>query len=216
MPEQFIPYLQDPDIKTAVLHYKGFDNEDFYLPFLKYTHTAETKELMVESCFTNPPAPSQKYKGFRAENIVWDKSFSIFQKNNPEGYRIDLNPETITLFEKYLKFCRQEHIKIIFVYAPEYTKAQKMLVNRDSISRLFSAYATMYNIPFLNYSSNPMCADTNNFYNSQHMNIRGVQVFNVQLVGDLKKIVTLPLPSGLQQVAATQHALNANSAESDQ
>lgn len=189
MPEQFLPYLNIDIIKQAVKNYKGFDNRDFYLPLLKYTHTATTIKLITESIFKDPAANYHKYKGFQAQNREWNSDFDVCKKNSPQGYRQELNKETRALFEKYLDFCKKENIKVIFIYTPEYYEVQKLLINRDYIINIFKNYSLKFGIPFLDYSNDSIGLDTINFYNSQHMNANGVRKFNFKLSNDLQGII---------------------------
>ncbi len=190
MLEQFIPYLNNDIIKEAVSKYDGFDKRDFYLPFLKYSHSPETRDMIFRSVFKDPSQNPTKYKGFKSENKKWDSTFLIMlSQNSQHGYRAEINKESQEKFEQYLDFCRNEHIQIIFVNPPEYYKAKKLLINRDSINLIFKNYAAVYNIPLLDYTSDSICLDTMNFYNSTHLNTYGTNKFNLKLASDLKGII---------------------------
>ena len=76
-----------------------------------------------------------------------------------------------------------------FAYAPEYIELQKMIGNRDSLVSVYKKFALKYKVPFMDYSSDSICLNTSNFYNSMHMNATGVHNFNKKLVNDLKSII---------------------------
>ena len=64
-----------------------------------------------------------------------------------------------------------------------------MLLNRDSIMHIITDYAILYHIPFFDYSKDSICLDSNNFYNSQHLNILGATKFTIKLTKDLQGVI---------------------------
>ena len=187
--EQFLPYLDDKNIRIAVTPYNGLNWKDFYIPLFKYHSNYEIAFEGLSNYFHATLPNNGKYKGFLARNWFWDDSFMKFKKSNPQGYRIKIDSNTNILFGKYLDYCKMNHINVIFIYTPEYIEAQKLLLNRDSITRLINNYAVAYNIPFINYSNDELCSDTSCFYNSQHLNKKGVFYFNQKLSKDLKQYI---------------------------
>jgi lysophospholipase L1-like esterase len=49
--------------------------------------------------------------------------------------------------------------------------------------------ANRHGIQFLDYSSDTMCRDTKYFYNSQHLNTAGAELFSARLAEDLAPLV---------------------------
>ena len=130
-----------------------------------------------------------RYKGFLIGDTQWDDSFRKFKNLNPKGYRIKVDEESKVLFNNFLQTCKVDSISVILVYVPEYYEAQTLLLNRDSIKNLFCNYAKIYNIPFIDYSNSSICLDTTNFFNSQHLNKKGVFYFNKKLIEDIKQYI---------------------------
>ena len=95
----------------------------------------------------------------------------------------------LTLFEKYLNTCEQNHIKVIFVYSPEYIDGQHFVENRDEILGTYRRIASRHSIPFFDYSSDSISLDRSFFYNASHLNKRGAEVFTNKLARDLDGLV---------------------------
>jgi hypothetical protein len=185
---QFLPYLDDDVIKKAVSSYNFFDWRDFYIPLYKYHSNYMIVMKGLINRYNKSFIDNGKYKGFLEHNNEWDSDFKSFKKRNPLGWRTKIDSGNQALFENFLNICKEKNIKIIFVYTPEYIEGQKLLINRDSIKSIFNNYSHEYGIPFLDYSDDAICLDTLNFYNSQHLNSRGVRKFNTKLANDLKII----------------------------
>jgi hypothetical protein len=105
---------------------------------------------------------------------------TIFQK---------IDKESVILFEKFIVDSKKRNIPIIFVYTPEYIEGQHFVSNRAEIMALYKKIAIQYNIPFIDYSSDPMCFNKDYFYNAEHLNLKGANLFSSKLATDLKKYI---------------------------
>ena len=192
--EQFVPYLKYPLMRKAVSYYEGFEYVDYLLPAVKYRHQKDIVFTGIREHFQ--PSPSYKYKGFEAKHKKWDDSFSKFKANNPEGVRANVDRFTDRLFDRFMEYCRAHGITVVLVYTPEYIGAQRLITNRAEVVKVFKEYSARYGAAFLDYSDSYICYDTDNFYNSQHLNAQGVDKFNAMLASDLASILTPPGPPG--------------------
>ena len=57
---------------------------------------------------------------------------------------------------------------------------------------MFQNIADRNNIPFLDYSNDPICYDTSYFYNAMHLNARGADIFTAKLAHDLDSLNIIP------------------------
>ena len=184
---QFAPYLDHPPIRKAVSYYEGFEWQDYLFPLCKYMNS---KNMIVKGLIGFfRPQTSCKYKGFQAQEKDWDDAFYKYKEANSKGTYQEVDNLTRQLFDEFLAYCAANDIYVILVYAPEYFEAQHLVTNRGVIMGLYKEYAKKYRIPFLDYSNHPVCFDTKYFYNSQHLNARGVAVFNEQLVSDIGSVL---------------------------
>ncbi len=187
--QQFLPYIQDTILQKTIRGHKGeFDIYQRNIPLLKYKNDSE---LAFEGIFDyfnvkNFYDTTSKFKGYRGNDFAWNKDFENFRKYYPKGVKYRFDKELKQQFGEYLAFCQHENIKVILVYAPEYYEVQKYYKNKNELIELCQKSAQKYGCYFLDYSKNAICYDRQYFYNSQHLNRRGAEVFSLDLSGKLK------------------------------
>jgi hypothetical protein len=184
--EQFVPFLNDTLIRQYTQGYKGsFNNLHYSFPLYKYNNSLKSIITPLLNLAGVKKSHSNKYKGYQGMEKDWDNSFEKFKENNPNGVVQKIDNETIREFEDYLKFCKQKDINLTLVYTPEYIEGQKMTQNRNDIIKIYEQYAAQYDFLFLNYSDDSLCLDKSLFYNSQHLNKKGAELFSAKLAQDL-------------------------------
>ena len=96
--------------------------------------------------------------------------------------KIEWAPKAYQLaaFEKIITLAKEKKVKLILVQAPV-TKPEyaKYSVN-DSINKYFAGKEVYYN--FNNYI---MLSDTLDFYNKDHLNQKGIRIFNTALMDSI-------------------------------
>jgi len=191
---QFLPYMNDPTISRATEGYTGsFNKLQRYVPMYKYRNNSEFMIEGIANFVGLPGNKSQKYKGYEGMVKEWDSTFADFVHQNPDGYKVQLDSVVIQEFENYLAFCRSNKIKVILTYTPEYYRAQQITRNRSEEFALYHYFAKKYDCVLLDYSSDSLCYNNNYFYNSQHLNKQGSEIFSRKLAQDLKPFLTKPL-----------------------
>ena len=183
---QFIPYLNRDYIKTFGGH-SYLSYLDFYIPLYKYCHNTGTLETGLISFFSKHQKGNNKYKGFLSTNAHWDnKDLTAIKKKYPNGITAQIDPVANADFIDLIRTCKKENIDLILVYPPTTDIFQNMIVNRSEIMNFYQNLSAVYKLKYLNYSKDTICADTAMFYNFNHLNTRGVTIFNKQLINDLK------------------------------
>ena len=71
------------------------------------------------------------------------------------------------------------------VYSPEYIEAQGLYRNRKEIFKMFKEIANNYDVEFMDYSQDPICYDKSFFYNSQHLNAKGAELFSKKIAVEM-------------------------------
>ena len=89
-------------------------------------------------------------------------------------------------FEQFINECNRDGIKVIFVYSPEYIDGQVFVKNRKEIISKYQYFANKYNLDFFDYSNDTMCMKKEFFYNAEHLNKKGSELFTKKLVRDMK------------------------------
>jgi hypothetical protein len=172
-------------IRTATLDYQGFNVFDFFLPLVRY-YGRKRALFQALSVFLNYQKNSIiRIKGYQGQNASWNSDLSNAKKGM-ESYEIKLDTPTIKLFKTYLQECESKNIKIIFVYSPEYIEGQKFIKNRETIMNIYKNLSKKYNIPFYDYSTDPMSYQKKFFYNAEHLNKLGAGTFTNKLIKELK------------------------------
>jgi hypothetical protein len=73
------------------------------------------------------------------------------------------------------------------VCAPEYIEGQIFTKNRGEVISLYTKYSHKYNIPFYDYSTDAISYQKKYFYNTNHLNKMGAELFTTKLIDTLKQ-----------------------------
>lgn len=184
--EQYLPYLRsDKLLYQEIKDREEFTWADHYLPLLRYAGYHET----IKDGLGLPAKMARAKnidKGFIATDKVWDGA--AFRQIDTLG--INVNPEAIEIFDRYLAQCQSEDIQVVMVYAPFYIGAtRKMGSAVDTMFALYQSFADRYGCQILNYTYDSISYDTLNFYNTSHLNRRGAELFSTKLAHDLKELL---------------------------
>lgn len=186
--EQFFPFFDSETILKTIKTYKGFNWWDYHLPLVRYYGSKEQIFSAMNILFRPSHNKGNRYKGFYNFNQSWTKDFEKVKKTKKYIFQ-KLDKESVILFEKYLADMKRKAISVIFVYTPEYIDGQSFVSNRAEIMKLYKRLAVKYDIPFIDYSSDTMCLNRDYFYNAEHLNLKGANLFSRKLASDLKKYI---------------------------
>jgi len=189
-PDQFLPYmLRDTLMQKFTSSYKGYDYFDYRLPLLRY-YGREEVIFQAIGLSLHPEryaaSPSNRPRGYRAWDLKWNDDFEKAKKSLGE-IRMVPDSGSIRLFGDFLAECKAMGITVVFVTTPEYVEGQKLVENRDAMLSFFRDFSRQYGVPFLDYSNDSISYDKKYFFNSQHMNKTGSELFTKTLAHDLKK-----------------------------
>jgi hypothetical protein len=180
--EQFLPYmLLNKNIEEATISYNGFSSLDFQMPLIRYY--GKYRSVIAAASYSDNSVT--RVKGYMGRDEVWNSDFDK-AKASMKSFEIKLDKPTIILFENFLKECKTNNIKIIFVYTPEYIEGQKFVSNRSQIMELYKKYSKQYQIPFYDFSNDSISFQKKYFYNASHMNKIGSQLFTKKLIDTLR------------------------------
>jgi hypothetical protein len=191
MTEQFAPYLNDSIIHHGTKSFEGYSTLDYANPFTKYQYRTQHIAVGLLEFFNIRHFKTQKYKGYEGMQLPWDGRFERAKKEFPTGWRVLLNQEQITLFDTYLSECKKNGIQVILIYPPEYFEGQQLIKNRKAIINVYQQFAKKHEIPFMDYSADELSYSKDYFYNSQHLNRTGAELFTAKLAKDLEGIMTV-------------------------
>ena len=178
---QFLPYLHENLLKDA-LRAKGATEAELNIPLWFYA----SEWRMIWETFTQPSTPNIRYKGYEGNNWDWDGS-ELDKILAGDSLVAKREPEIVELFDSFLNECKENDIQVILVFTPQYIKATEFTKNWDDEMQLYRDFAEKYNIPFLDYTHDPICNDTTYFYNATHLNAKGAELFTLKLANDIKE-----------------------------
>ncbi|WP_273566581.1 hypothetical protein [Maribacter halichondriae] len=185
---KFAPYLNEEKIYSTTKRYDDFSILDYHIPMLKY---AEYPLEVVDgffSYFNIHFATSPLYKGYLANDIPWDGSFEKFKEANENGVRFELDKESRDLFETYIEDVIHNNTEMILIYPPVYHEFQSFVRNRDEIIAYYETISLKYDIAFFDFSQDEMALNRTYFYNSQHLNKTGAELFTKKLSEKIKTV----------------------------
>lgn len=184
---QFLPYmLWDDTIQEYTTDYVGFNKLDYIFPLIRYAGELGLIKNIYK--FENQQNIVNRENGFRAHSIAWNDDLDKALAEKP--IKAELGEKLILLFKDFLSECREKNINVLMVHTPMHIAGQKFVENNQEANNLIANIAKEYNLEFLDYSKSEICLDKTYFYNSMHMNKKGVNKFTVQLINDIKSTNT--------------------------
>ena len=181
-PLQYMAWLDEPDLYQNIISHRRYFEIYHYLPLLGIIREGAV-QTAIEGLFRPSIQAGSRLAGYSPQNLTWDDEFGKFKEQHPSGVKWPVDPQGLDALRGLLTLCQHERIQLILVFSPEYIESQDMTINRDEIFAAFHAQATEFQVPFWDYSSDPLSRDKVNFYNSQHLNQNGATLFS-QKIGE--------------------------------
>ena len=79
----------------------------------------------------NPP--EDHFLGFKPRYSAWTEDFERFKAINPDGVRFEIEADGVKQMEELLRLCKDQGIKVLLVYSPEYREMQTLTTNRAQV-----------------------------------------------------------------------------------
>jgi len=182
---QFLPFmLWNDDIKQYTSSYIGFKTYDYYFPLIRYNHQIGSLKAALKS-FINLKPNFKRIKGYKGMERNWNNDLEK-AKSKVDYYEIKIDSSSVMLFEKFINECKSNGIELTLIYSPEYIEGQNYVSNRKEIISKYQYFAQKYNLQFIDYSNDKLCMQRQFFYNAQHLNKKGAEIFTYKLIEDIK------------------------------
>jgi hypothetical protein len=97
------------------------------------------------------------------------------------GYGWINDTREVEMLEKLLELCRTNGIEPILVYSPDYLEARDFFLSRQETIQAFRTVARSTGVRFWDFSDDPVSNNKACFYNSQHLNAVGAELFSQSL-----------------------------------
>ncbi|WP_299114699.1 hypothetical protein [uncultured Winogradskyella sp.] len=187
---QFLPYmLWNHSLRETLSDYDGYHSAEYYIPFIRYF--GKRKKLPLLSAIISNKKQVKPYRnlGYRGMDRKWNKDFENAKKKM-KSYEVKQHKPSVNLFEKFIVECKEMNINLVLVYSPQYIEGQNFIKNKEEVVKVFENFSDKYNLEFLNYSNNKISFDKSLFYNSNHLNKTGADIFTSTFANDFKKIIS--------------------------
>ena len=182
--EEYYPYFSDSTVRSYLDLY-GFTWKEIYIPMYKYFGDYKLIGYgLMASAGIYPFAPQQHYHGFYNCDLPFDGKTlrEVLSKNRLDPASCE--QEAIQLLDRFIAELTRQGIKVLFCYAPQYQELYQRLQWSDCMEA-YHQLSERYHIPILDYSSVSWANDSSYFYNANHINLLGSELFSAQLAQDL-------------------------------
>lgn len=197
-PAQYMPYLAEPDIYAALQHIDKTEWwKDKHLPLYGYVvdDMRFTWIAGVRGFFGWSPR-EDFFLGFNPRTGQWTDEFEKLRAGNPQGVSFAIEPAGVQVMQDLIEVCRNNGIKLVFAYSPEYKEMQSLTKDRFEIFRQFRDLSQRYDVPLWDFSDWQYSDDREFFRNSQHLNAEGAKSFSEdfarKLAQELPHLITHP------------------------
>ena len=186
--QQFLPFLLwNNDIKKYTASYNGYTSYDYLIPLIRYIHESGALIEAFKS-FINIKNNSERIKGYIGVEQEWNDDLEK-AKSEVDYLEIKIDTIIVKLFEQFINECNDNGIKLILIYSPEQMEGQNFIKNRKEIISKYQYLANKYKIPFIDYSNDELCNQKQFFYNAEHLNKKGSELFTKKLIVDIKPLI---------------------------
>ncbi len=184
-PKQYISWLNYDEVYNPLFQRKRYYFFYRWCPLLSMVRTGGTLAAL-RGLFNPLISKTDELRGYSPQDLTWNKDFERFKAQNPLGIKLTPDPQKIQSLVDILEICKKRGIRVILVFPPEYLETQGFFLNRKDTFKIFKDLADRFQVPFWDYSENPMCSKKAYFYNSQHLNQVGATVFSKSIAQRLK------------------------------
>jgi hypothetical protein len=106
-----------------------------------------------------------------------EKEIQFFAPEHNNNRELYINESQLIAFKKALKLIAEQKIELILVYAPITSSLYNSYTNNEYFDRIMMKSSEYYNFNEILHLD-----DSLHFYNSQHLNQNGVEIFNSKLI----------------------------------
>jgi len=120
-------------------------------------------------------------KGFRPSHASYHAPYE------PPS-RAPWQEEGFELLNDIIHTCKEQGIRLVLVTAPVYKDYYKVIINADSMAEKIEASAKSGNVPYLNMMKDTLSMDKQYFYNTNHLNFGGAELYSMELASRLSRL----------------------------
>lgn len=192
----FVLQLRDPYFGQLVRERDPFFYALSHVPLLKYAlfnHTLVPEALAgLGRWLAGGPREAGYQKGFSPSPFVrFDDTFDRFRANHPGGFVADTDSGKYAAFRRYFRFARSQGLRVFAYEAPLLAEHRRLHRNRAEQLALFDTLCRREGVPFLHLDTTRRWSDRRYFYNANHLNFKGTDLFTSQLSTEISRQLSL-------------------------
>jgi hypothetical protein len=210
-PFQYVPYLANDAIYSGlhaispeVWKWKHIPLYGYVVEDVNFGWT-----LGLKSFFGRQP-PEDHIDGYLPADRTWNSDFARFKAANPNGVGFAVGSAGVAKLQELIALCQSQGIKLKLVYSPQYVEMLDLVTNKTQIFAEYRKLAQANKVEFLDFTTEPYCADRDYFYNSQHLNKRGAERFS----RDLATRLTSDKSANTSMTLTAEHGANSQTVTS--
>ena len=133
-----------------------------------------------------------KFEKIEISETGWVKGYGILNKNYIRYGKTVFNPskKAVDDLNEYVLLCKSNHIQLIFIQIPEHAVSLAFWKKYEDFDKWMNQYSKQNDCFFWNFNSEssfPVQQDSL-FFDSDHLNRSGAELFSSQLCNSLRKI----------------------------
>ena len=189
--DRYLAHIQNPNIYSALYYLQPeLIWKCRYIPFYKYVATSH---IYYKNCLLGIKDYLQKNKstdsleGFRPVYREWEiDQDEILKSMKP--FKIKTDPEVVTKYITTINEMKKNNKEIIIVLPPIYFELSQRLTDFSPIRQTLDSISKITGARFIDFSSSDICSQKEYFYNTNHLNFHGAQIFTTRLADSLSTI----------------------------
>ncbi|WP_129022228.1 hypothetical protein [Edaphocola flava] len=175
--------------------YHFYDKNILYylIPGIRYS---EKRYLIYQTLLVymkHQQLESKRYHGFISSNSPWDDTeLRKVLQSGPNNVIIDSS--AVKSFYNNLKSLQEKNVQVMLYYAPEHKSGFPVYKNREEVLALYQQIAGQLQIPFINYAQGDITLHEKYYYNVNHLNKTGADIFSHMILTDILRLFKDKLP----------------------
>ena len=179
--QQYLPYYDEPALFDRLKIIDKTVLIEKWVPMSKY-RGYEGEIIKGLNAYWGKSYTGPKVKGYHLHAEAWNHDFDNFKKSLG-GKKIDYSKSNFSkgfaMLQELIKDCEKHNAKLILVWTPSYFELNKL--QEPMLTKIKNAIATIArnknNMVFWDFTNDYLNTDKKYFYNSYHLNNKGVAIF---------------------------------------
>lgn len=129
--------------------------------------------------------------GYDATPFVdFDETFDNYRRLHPDGFRMNLDTGRVRTLGQIFRYARSKGVQVIAYEAPTLGEMLRLHHNRTDMETVIDSVCQAGAVPFLPVDTTFLSPDRRYFFNANHLNARGTDLFTQHLAKRVRHRLT--------------------------